>query len=267
MTDAKPGELEQGEDSTLVINSIEDLVFFAYDVTNGNNYSGKTVKLGTSLDFNSTKSYVDIGITTTDDKSRIFSGIFDGKNNCIKNLYININSTEIQEKIGFFANNFGIINNLSLLNVNLYMNAKKGTIAGISGQNSTNGKINNCIVSGKIELETERGSAGGITGYCSGQINNCGNLADISVNTNLKENGTNCGGIFTSGSQNTEIVNCFNKGDISAKSKLDDLFVGGIGGTTAGKIENCYNSGKIIIEGADVIKVGGILGNIYRRRI
>ena len=59
VTDEKPGELEKEDENTLVINSIEDLVFFAYDVTKGNNYSGKTVKLGTSLDFNSTKSYVD----------------------------------------------------------------------------------------------------------------------------------------------------------------------------------------------------------------
>ena len=45
VTDEKPGELEKEDENTLVINSIEDLIFFAYDVTNGNNYSGKTVKL------------------------------------------------------------------------------------------------------------------------------------------------------------------------------------------------------------------------------
>ena len=56
--DENPGQLEQENDTTFVINSIEDLVFFSYDVTNGNTYEGKIVKLGTNLDINSDKSYV-----------------------------------------------------------------------------------------------------------------------------------------------------------------------------------------------------------------
>ena len=60
VTDEKPGELEKENDTTFVINSIEDLVFFSYDVTtNGNKYANQIVKLGTNLDFNSDKSYVD----------------------------------------------------------------------------------------------------------------------------------------------------------------------------------------------------------------
>ena len=59
VTDENPGQLEEEGTDTLVINSIEDLVFFSNDVTNGNTYEGKTVKLGVNLDFNSDKSYVD----------------------------------------------------------------------------------------------------------------------------------------------------------------------------------------------------------------
>ena len=59
VTDENPGVLETEGTDTYIINSIEDLVFFADDVTNGNTYEGQTVKLGLSLDFNSTKSYVD----------------------------------------------------------------------------------------------------------------------------------------------------------------------------------------------------------------
>ena len=46
VTDENPGQLEQESINTFVVNSIEDLVFFSYDVTNGNKYEGKTVKLG-----------------------------------------------------------------------------------------------------------------------------------------------------------------------------------------------------------------------------
>ena len=114
--DGNPGELEKEDENTFVINSIEDLVFFAYDVTNGNNYSGKTVKLGISLDFNSTKSYIaplrtdygkygyngelktllrtgegfiPIGVGSDEVGTNSFSGTFDGQNNQIINLYIN----------------------------------------------------------------------------------------------------------------------------------------------------------------------------------
>ena len=66
VTDENPGQLEQEETDTFVINSIEDLVFFSADVSNGNTYEGKTVKLGVNLDFNSNKSYVNPNRTDFD---------------------------------------------------------------------------------------------------------------------------------------------------------------------------------------------------------
>ena len=45
VTDENPGQLEKKNDTTFVINSIEDLVFFSYDVTTkGTTYEGNTVK-------------------------------------------------------------------------------------------------------------------------------------------------------------------------------------------------------------------------------
>ena len=43
VNDANPGTLEGvgTEENPYIINSIEDLVYFAYDVRNGNNYDGK----------------------------------------------------------------------------------------------------------------------------------------------------------------------------------------------------------------------------------
>ena len=145
VTDPNPGvlEIEQADANIFMINSIEDLVFFAYDVTNGNNYQGKTVKLGLSLDFNSTKSYanalrtdygeygydgelktlltsesgfIPIG-SIYDSEPQNFSGIFDGQNKSISNLYINFTKDEGENdiKVGFFTRNRGTIKNLKLL--------------------------------------------------------------------------------------------------------------------------------------------------------
>ena len=59
VTDNNPGILEKESENIYIINSIEDLVFFSYDVRNGNTYEGNIVKLGTDLNFNSDNSYVD----------------------------------------------------------------------------------------------------------------------------------------------------------------------------------------------------------------
>lgn len=55
VTDNNPGILEKESENVYIINSIEDLVFFSYDVRNGNTYEGNMVKLGTDLNFNSDK--------------------------------------------------------------------------------------------------------------------------------------------------------------------------------------------------------------------
>ena len=51
--DENPGVLETDEQGNLVINSIEDLAKFSYNVNKGiDNYAGKTVTLGRNLNFN-----------------------------------------------------------------------------------------------------------------------------------------------------------------------------------------------------------------------
>ena len=216
------------------------MVFFAYDVTNGNNYSGKTVKLGTSLDFNSTKSYVDplrtdygkygyngelktlltsgegfktIGITTEDNKEKNLSGTFDGNNNFIKNLYINVTSDAEFEKRGLFANNYGTINNLKLLDVNLYLNNKLADI------------------------------------YCHSYYGDDTGILQI-------------GGIFNSSGTDAEIINCYNKGNVTAINDNEGVLVGGIGGNGRGIINNCYNTGNIYGKSGEILRIGGILGTL-----
>ena len=59
--DSNPGVLEGSgtQQEPFIINSIEDLVVFADNVTKGSNtYQDQYVELGLSLDFNSDKSYV-----------------------------------------------------------------------------------------------------------------------------------------------------------------------------------------------------------------
>lgn len=220
VTDAKPGELEVDEtaENTYIINSIEDLVFFAHDVTNGNTYENKTVKLGLSLDFNSTKSYVDayrtnyetygydgelktllttgegfkqIGTSILKDDSSViegnFAGIFDGNNNVIYNCYMYKDMRESEKKccLGLFgAYLFGEVKNLGLVNINsvLLNQDLEGTNSGIAGSLKANGKISNCYISGDIkQYSTGKGNVNcsGFIVYNSGTIENSFNLANI----------------------------------------------------------------------------------------
>ena len=72
------------------------------------------------------------------------------------------------------------------------------------------------------------------------------------------------GGIFTSCGTNAEILNCYNKGNITGIDDINGLFIGGIGGTSAGLIKNCYNRGNISGKAINLLRMGGIVGNILQ---
>ena len=154
-----------------------------------------------------------------------------------------------------------------MLDVNLYLNNKQGQLGGLSGQNSSAGRINNCIVSGKIKFEGEKGIAGGITTYCSGKMSNCGNLAEVYCHNTHSYYGNDTGilqigGLFSSSGTNSEIINCYNKGNITAINENEGLIVGGIAGTGNGIIKNCYNTGNIYGKSEEILRIGGVLGTL-----
>ncbi|MFQ9297171.1 MAG: GLUG motif-containing protein [Clostridia bacterium] len=223
VNDAEPGKLEEinGE---LFINSIEDLVVFSYNTAKGNSYEGKNVKLGTNLDFESKKSYVNSERTDYDiygykgslinalntngfDGISSFSGTFDGNTHYIKNLFIK-NEVVKYSYFGLFKANSGIIKNLELKNCSIKVSGTSnyGFFGGICGSNS--GKIYNCKVSGTIESTYPNSILGGIAGYSGNEIKNCINYAKITGKS------TQCGGIVGQHSGGT-ISQCGNYGDIN----------------------------------------------------
>lgn len=281
--DKNPGQLEKENESTLVINSIEDLVFFSYDVTNGNRYEGKTVKLGTNLDFKSDKSYVNpnrtdftqygyngplkqaltsgtgfqpIGELTTSTSPNLFYGTFDGDNKAICSLYINIDSDE-QVLAGLFSVSYGEIINLGLIEANVTVQGLQGGVTSIGGLVGISyNNIYNSYVTGSMNVTGDSWmNVGGICGVIrKGAINESYNLASIkckNIAEKQGDNGITCGGI-TGGEQendDTSIEKCFNRGDINADAGNVAVSVGGIIGATNQadnfSIKNCYNNAKI----------------------
>ncbi len=285
VTDENPGQLEKENDTTFVINSIEDLVFFAYDVTNGNNYSGKTVKLGTSLDFNSTKSYVDplrtdygkygyngelktllttgegfipIGLnegTIAEIEEKSFYGEFNGNSFSIYNLKIDKNK-EIQNNFwvaGLFANNMGHINNLYIKNALVNVDVKGGVYlcTGILAARNK-GTIDKCTTSGSLNASNLDYSfnSGGLVGANSGTITESFNLANVNGKYSIRDN--RVGGISGINETNGIINNVYNIGNMKAEEfgepnqEVDNLCsVGGVTAYNLGRVNKVYSTGNV----------------------
>ena len=297
VTDENPGQLEQEGTDTFIINSIEDLVFFSYDVTNGNTYEGKTVKLGVNLDFNSNKSYVNPSRTDFDkfgyigplkqaltsgtgfnpigsqDLTNSFYGTFDGDNKAICSLYENIN-TDDRAFTGFFSSNYGEIKNLGLVSVNMTAVTRGDNVsAGAGGIVRVNrNKIINSYVTGSINVIGSSWTiAGGICGTMQEEANieNCYNLANINCENIKEDSGSaniTCGGIVGQIENKEIIVNkCFNGGNINADGNFNQTIIGGIcgAGNNGNIIKNCYNKAEVkgTAEAQTRISIGGIVGS------
>ncbi len=251
--DANPGKLEVDglNGNLLTINSIEDLVVFAHNVTSGTEtYADKTVKLGLSLDFNSTKSYVDanrtdygeygyngelkkllnesgfISIGTqerlTDEEisKKNFHGIFDGNNNIIYNLRIRKESTSLNLTTGMFIDNYGTIQCLGIENADIHINNKKvssnwwDAVGILVAKNMTGSKIDKCYISGKINANiVGTCDVGGIVGSTnSGDIYN--SYSDIDMTIYGEKDTVQAGLITGSCNEKSTIKNVYSKGNI-----------------------------------------------------
>ncbi len=211
--DENPGQIEQ-VGTEYVINSIEDLVAFSYNVNNGTTYEGETVTLGRSLYFNGLfKSYVnenakyvkdDIGykaeessettikeLLTTGEgfipigtEDNPFKGSFDGKGYFIAEIYINSSKA---------AGLFGYNASPSIINTGIkggQINSSRD-IGGISAIANSNITIDNCYSDCILNGGSGTGYIGGIIGYVKESliIKNCYNKGNLTESRALRSEG------------------------------------------------------------------------------
>lgn len=268
--DKKPGELEGdgSKEEPYVINSIEDLIRFSYEVTNGNTFAEKYVELGLSLDFNLSKSYVDanredfaqygyngklketlntngfipIGNmeTETKDGQNEFEGIFNGNNHKIYNLKIkqNINTT-VYVNIGLFAVNKGTISNIGieLADVKLEVNSDKFSHTGsLVGSNA--GEIYNSYSTGQINVISNNYSlnAGGLVGSNENIVEKCYNNANVSAeylaNNDVTE--IRVGGVMGANEVNAMATDLYSNGELFINCNRQEAYTNYIGGFLGG---------------------------------
>ena len=281
VSDENPGVLEgEGtEENPWVINSIEDLVAFAYEVNTVGKYKSGNVKLGVSLDFNNNDSYVnpetkytlDVQnngyvvdengsaikelLTSRNQKGFIpigneslssFEGIVDGGNNIIYNLYENLDLYHC----GLFGEaKITEIKNLGIENCDI--TSSHSDVGGLIGYNIMSIKVTNCHCTGSIYGDQE---VGGLVGECTSiEFEHCYNTANLSEGGRSKYRYGGMAGYVRS---NAKVVDCYNTGSVEA-CEAGGL-IGKCDGT--GIIDRSYNTGRVYAY--EEYYIGGLVGRV-----
>ena len=282
--DETPGILSVSEtdENTYLIESIEDLIAFSIQTNGGNsdlgipsdNFSGKTVLLTKTLNFNSIYSYDDYTtkkygnlngdskiddllteLTKTDDNAtgfkpiNKFDGVFDGQGYSILNIYQNVSTNRTSAAL--FTNPTNEIKNVNL----------SGTItnsawhaAGIAADGNV--RLDNCKNYANV---TGYNMAAGICAYINSKtISNCINFGTIEITGRSWSYGA-AGGIIAK--IDTGIIeNCINEGTILGSFPKAGI-VGNKGTAKTCDIINCINNGTANSGIIDVMQ-GGTLNII-----
>lgn len=214
------------------------------------------------LDLSNYENWIPIG-----DVDNKFSGILDGAKHNIKGLTINIkdlNSYYDPEygnyyaNLGLFSYSYGAtFKNIKMSDINIYLDSDVNgngyvCVGGIVASRYLGMNIENCCVSGRIDIKTNLGiSVGGIAGLAN-TIQNCENKVDINCvcrdDTDTEDDDIstqlNCGGLT---SDCNSAIRCVNYGNITLVSYNDNILAGGISGF-AEKAQKCINYGNLKVE-------------------
>lgn len=205
--------------------------------------------LANNIDLSEYSLWTPIGWTDSEDVP--FTGELDGNGKTISTLKCNYSSSSATN-VGLFAINSGTIKNLNLETKAVYGDTNIGII---TGNNTENGRIENCHVSGPIGTLSSYGGGGSIAGSNSGTIFRCSARSDvIGYFWTGGIAGQNYGTIeqtYFIGNVNDRLTD---NQIINAKAK----YIGGIVGGTTGTIKDSYAILTGEVKG--YAGVGGIAG-------
>ena len=242
-------------DGVCTISSADDLVWFASQINERDNYTLDAV-LTKDISF-ATTALTPIGVSS----KVAYAGCFDGNGHTITlGSFI---SSSLDSKTDGLAL-FGYTKNAEIKN--LIVNGKvSGTtqIAGIISQDTGYTKVTSCR--NKANIVSTSGCAGGITAMVSGPdsvYTSCSNNGTVSASSS-KSTGYGTGGIIGHITSGCTLSECSNTGTVNAASSP----VGGIAGEISSAqvtVTGCENSGKVMNQASasDFADAGGILGTV-----
>ena len=247
----------EADPNLIVINDTQALAYFAAQVNAGNSYSGKTVRLGRDLDLNN-QAWTPIGRSGS-----AFSGTFDGNGMTLSNLYVENTESE-------FAGLFGMLNTGTVKNLNVHNASVKGlsSVGVIAG--GYTGKIENCHVTGLIQVEGSY-KVGGIIGYAYATVTDssvAGDEGSYVRGTYLEADleGDNVGGVIGFVGEGSKTYS-----GLSASISVEGTRkVGGVIGYLSADVSaeglsytgsvSTNATGEYLLENASRIMVGGLVG-------
>ena len=220
------------EEYPYVINSAAHLAGFAKLVNEGDDFSGKYIKINSNIDLNG-QPWTPIG------KEKSFKGHFNGNGNVIINM--NVNASAGDDCAGFF----GIASDATISNLILRNGKVSGEIkywAALLVASGADITVESCKVDGTVKSDVKYVYSGGLIGYIVGKnkISNC--------EVNVDCYGNYSGGIIGRGEfindGNITIEGCTVRGVVSSV----DGTVGGIAGLLkygVPKISDCQSYADI----------------------
>ena len=244
VTTQPAGYKEDGE--IIQISSPEGLAWLAVKVNglNGQDrdtYADKTIVLTADIDLEGYR-WTPIGLWTTDELE--FSGILDGQNHIVSNIYVNEGGSYLG-LIGYAR--YATIKNIILRGGSVTSNDLTAFgIGGLAGYARDCKEITNCHSSVTVRGTVRVGAL-------------CGDVYDYeSYNTiisNCSASGTvygrmECGGLIGYANGDIVIRNCYATGDVKLTegTTFSDFRGGLIGNLMGGCVENAYSTGIVSIE-------------------
>ena len=283
--DETPWELAGSgtEDDPYLIESIEDLVVLSNETNKSSNskYDNTNIKLAINLDFNSDFSYCDPTTKVSEKENRIieqdengtdiktflttgtgfnpigksttydFNGTFDGNEKEIRNLYIN---RPEEDYVGLFG--------ISYKNITIKKLGVTGQIKGnqyVAGILGRAGVVDMSYCFNKAIIEGNQLTAG-VVGLMKGELSSlkyCYNRGNITGNGTYDGSYGSTGGITGLLTNQGELYNSYNTGDITAKT----AGIGGIMGYCFGDVKKVVNLGDVTCL-EDSGNNGGIIGTL-----
>lgn len=284
-------EEDQDEECSIIpkAGEIYYLEHLAYIDTNSDTLSGSYILIR-DLDFSNDDSYCqpetykeqwtnENGWMVIGSFKIPFTGIFNGNNKKIKNLYINRPAEENGEYLGLFGHTRNAtINNLKLENVSIFGYKHAGALSAFSEETN----ISNCSSSGSVStIEKVAGGLIGVldVGTVTNSYSNCnvssednftgGLIATIfngSLNNSFATGNvsgiTEVGGLVGYIHGTSDILNSYSIGNVNGKNSVGG-FVGSVNGNNVTIIDS-YSLGDVIIffdSAYSSLYVGGFIGN------
>ena len=259
------------ESAPYLISNEAQLRYLAYSINEDVDWSGVYFKQTANIDL-SGSDWLPIGWALNAEVNGAkklvaaypFRGNYDGGDFTISGLIIGSDEKAADQMtsglFGFTAGEYAdnseptdseqtvTLKNIHLENVDLHVSTRYETYTGgLLGNGQTGIYIDNCSVTGKIDVTTSESfaRAGGLAAnVLRGAVTNCWTDVDITASTDASN--VYAGGMFSLTNRVT-VINCYALGDVTGNSTNNNkVHIGGFTGQQGGVQINCYAAGNVI---------------------